>query len=232
MTGPATCPIRERLSRDAFYVTHVDREDIARSNPYGMDEDCQRCSALCPVRERIVHGYGDTEADFLFIGTAPSASAESAGVPLVGGASGKRLQDLLGRLGLNNSLPTATEPELTNAYLTLLTRCRHPDREPTAAEIQSCEDYLTAEIRMINPEILVPVGEQALETLAAEYTTKPKTELSLPEYHGRSIRGRGFELVPMIDPAEQTDEQFQTYLDSFEALLGRDYRQTKGRRRR
>lgn len=210
----------------------MDADDRVRRNPYGMDEACERCPGLCESRERIVHGYGDTEADFLFVGEHPSADAETAGVPLVGSERGRRLQDLLGHLGLNNSLPTAMEPELENAYLTLLTRCRHPDRAPTDTEIANCEDYLTAEIRMINPEILVPVGERALRTLAEEYTTTPSADLSLPAYHGRSIRGRGFELVPMIDPAEQTDEQFEAYLDSFEALMARDYRQTKGRRER
>lgn len=210
----------------------MDSEDRVRQNPFGMDEACQRCPDLCAVRDRVVHGYGDTGADFLFVGSRPSEPAESAGVPLVGGEGGKRLQDLLGRLGLNHSLPTATEPELENAYLTLLTRCRHPDRGPTESELRNCEDYLTAEIRMINPEIIVPVGEDALAMIAEEYTTTPATDLSLPDYHGRSIRGRGFELVPMIDPAEQTEAQFQAYLDSFEALMARDYRQTKGRRER
>jgi uracil-DNA glycosylase family 4 len=210
----------------------MDAEDRVRRNPYGMDEGCERCPELCTRREQIVHGYGDTEADFLFVGERPADAAETAGIPLVGSEAGRRLQDLLGHLGLNHSLPTATEPELENAFLTLLTRCRHPEREPTAAEITNCEDYLTAEIRMINPEILVPVGERALRTLAEEYTTTPSADLSLPAYHGRSIRGRGFELVPMVDPAEQTDAQFEAFLDSFEALMARDYRQTKGRRER
>lgn len=201
-------------------------------NPFGMAEDCQRCSSLAACRERIVHGYGDTEADFFFLGTHPTASAEEAGVPLVGDDGGRRLQDLLGRLGLNHSLPTATEPELENAYLTNLTRCRHPERQPTDEEVRNCEDYLTAEIRMINPEIIVPIGQRTLDVIAEEYTTTDTAELSLPDYHGRSIRGRGFELVPMIEPIEQSDSEFQAFLDSFEALMDRDYRQTKGRRER
>jgi uracil-DNA glycosylase family 4 len=207
-------------------------DEPVRQNPFSMAEDCRRCSDLTESRERIVHGYGDTAADFLFVGSQPSATAEDAGVPLVGGDAGRRLQDLLGRLGLNHSLPTATEPELTNAYLTNLTRCRHPDRGPTDTEVRNCEDYLTAEIRMVNPEIIVPVGQRALTAIATEYTTTDTAELTLPDYHARSIRGRGFELVPMIDPATQSDAQFQAYLESFEALMSRDYRQTKGRRER
>lgn len=206
--------------------------DRVGQNPYGMDEACERCPALCGARERVVHGYGDTEADFAFVGWAPTEPAEAAGVPLVGGEGGRRLQDLLGRLGLNASLPTATEPELTDAYLTLVTRCRHPDRGPTDQEVRNCEAFLTADIRSVNPEIIVPVGERALAAVATEYTTTPAAELSLPDHHGRSVRGRGFEIVPMVDPAGMTDDQFHAFLDSFEALMGRDYRQTKGRRRR
>jgi len=54
----------------------------------------------------------------------------------------------------------------------------------------------------------------------------------LPDDHATRIRGRGFELVPMIDPREQTDEQTQAWLEAFAELMASDYRQTKGRQGR
>ncbi|EMA44430.1 uracil-DNA glycosylase family protein, partial [Halobiforma nitratireducens] len=113
-----------------------------------------------------------------------------------------------------------------------LTRCRDPDRVPTDEEIGNCEPYLNAEIRSINPEVLIPVGERALAELGTEYTTTPAEELSLPEAHATTIRGRGFALVPMLEPRQQTDEQTQAWLEHFAALMASDYRQTKGRRER
>lgn len=210
----------------------MDAHQNGPKNPYGMDEECRNCPGLCDVRERVVHGYGDVGADFVFVGEAPSAGAERTGVPFTGDDAGEQFQHILGSVGLNNSLPTSEEPELANAYLTYLTRCRHPDRGPTDREVTTCEPYLNADVRMINPEILVPVGQRALTELAREHTTKPADELDVEECHATTIRGRGFELAPMVRPADQTDEQTEAYIEFFLDLKGTDYRQTKGRRER
>lgn len=201
-------------------------------NPFGMDEQCQRCPALCDTRDHVVHGYGDVTADFLFVATMPSDAADTAGVPLVGDQAGERFHHILGSLGLNNSHPQSTEPELENAYITTLTRCRHPDRGPTETEIQECEPYLNAEIRKINPEILTPVGDTALTEIATEYTTTPATTFDIADDHATSIRGRGFELVPMRHPETMNEADVTAFIDHFDALMARDYRQTKGRRNR
>jgi uracil-DNA glycosylase family 4 len=210
----------------------MDANQQTASNPFGMDADCENCPALCETRERVVHGYGDVGADFLFVGEAPGPGADRTGVPFTGDERGEALQDVLGRLGLNSSLPSAEAPEIDNAFVTYLARCREPERPPTDGEIGTCEPYLNAEIRMINPEILVPVGERALTEIAAEYTTSPADSFALPDAHATTIRGRGFELVPMVDPAELSADRKRAFLDHFESLMARDYRQTKGRRSR
>lgn len=210
----------------------MDANQEELSNPFGMDEDCQNCPALCETREQVVHGYGDVGGDFLFVGEVPGEGPDSTGVPFTGDGTGRALLSILRRLGLCGSEPDTDEPELANTFLTYLARCRHPDRTPTDAEIGNCEPYLNAEIRMINPEIIVPVGEHALEEIGTEYTTTPVEELDIVDDHASRIRGRGFELMPMIDPAEQTDAQTQTFVEAFAALMASDYRQTKGRRSR
>lgn len=210
----------------------MDANQQTRANPFGMDADCRNCPALCETREQVVHGYGDVGADFLFVGEAPGEGADRTGVPFTGDERGEALQHVLGHLGLNNSLPSDDEPELENAFLTYLARCRDPERPPTDEEVETCEPYLNAEIRMINPEILVPVGERALTEIAAEYTTTPVEEFDVEADHATTIRGRGFEIVPMRDPLEATDEEREAFVDHFLALMDRDYRQTKGRRGR
>jgi len=210
----------------------MDANQETRENPFGMDAECRNCPDLCATRERVVHGYGDVGADFLFVGEAPGAGADRTGVPFTGDAASERFQDVLGHLGLNNSLPDSERPELENAFVTYLTRCRDPERAPTDEEVETCEPYLNAEIRMINPEILVPVGQRALAELGREYTTTPADELDVTEDHATTIRGRGFELVPMVHPAELTDEQQETFVEHFLSLMSGDYRQTKGRQER
>jgi uracil-DNA glycosylase family 4 len=208
----------------------MDANQESRANPFAMDEDCQNCPALCETRERVVHGYGDVGADFLFVGEAPDRGAESTGVPFAGEEQAP-VREVLQALGLWAG-EDEDGPVVVNTYLTYLTRCRDPDRPPTDEEVHNCEPYLNAELRMINPEILVPVGERALRELAAEYTTSPPEEFDPHEAHATTVRGRGFELVPMRGPDALDDAAAEAYVDQFTDLMASDYRQTKGRRSR
>ncbi|WP_247728658.1 uracil-DNA glycosylase [Halovivax limisalsi] len=203
-----------------------------RSNPFGMDEDCRNCPALCDTRESVVHGYGDVAADFLFVGERPGETADRTGVPFAGDEEFHPLTRTLGRLGLCDLTSDPARPHLEGAYLTYLTRCRHPDRVPTDEEVDTCEPYLDAEIRMINPELLIPVGQRALWRLGAEYTTRSADDLRIEDLHATTIRGRGFELVPMCDPREATESRRDEWVHAFADVMASDYRQTKGRRER
>ena len=198
-----------------------------------MDEDCQNCPALADCREGVVHGYGDVGGEFLVIGEAPTAGAERTGVPFTGDPVGRRLQSILRAVGLSRSPADAAEPALQNVFLTYLTRCRHPERPPTDEEVRNCDPFLTAEVRMINPEIILPVGTRVLRALAREYTTRPPEELDAERAHASTVRGRGFELVPMKPLDDQSDRDTARLVRHLsENVLARDYRQTKGRRER
>ena len=214
--------------------THpVDAHQDELSNPFSMDEDCRNCPALADCREQVVHGYGDVGGEFVFVGESPSQAAEQNGVPFTGDAAGERLQRILGELGFSRSPPDVAEPDLQNAYLTYLARCRHPERDATDEEVRNCEPFLNAELRMINPHIIVPIGDRALRELAIEYTTRKPDSFDVVAEHATTIRGRGFELVPMIPPEAQTDEQEAAFVEHvLENVFSRDYRQTKGRRSR
>ena len=216
-----------RVAAPARYVP-VEQPEMA--NPFGMDESCPACPELVEHRERVVHGYGDVAADFMFIGEAPSV-AMAAGNAI--GDADDPLRLLLDRLGfISSECDESGSPRLTNAYLTHLTRCRHPDRPPSASEIEQCAAFLSAEIRMINPELLIPIGERVLQVLAEDHTTKDPETLELPAHHAEAIRGRGFEVLPMCDRPALSEARRVEFIDAMEAVMGRDYRQTKGRRGR
>jgi uracil-DNA glycosylase family 4 len=212
----------------------MDANQTARSNPYGMDETCEQCPSLCETRTQIVHGYGDVGAEFVVIGTAPDAAADQTGVPFGGDSDASiiALLDDLGFLTADSPAGSGDGPPVENVYLTYLTRCRHPDRGPTDAEVRNCDGFLSAELRMINPEVLLPVGQRPLEALALEYTTRAPDSFDVDEEHATTIRGRGFELVPMVEPSRQSPAEQTAIREHLAALLDRDYRQTKGRRRR
>jgi len=208
----------------------MDANQESMSNPFGMDEECQNCPELCDTRENVVHGYGDVGAEFIVLGDSPAEGTDESGIPFTDERE-RELLDILDAVDMVED-PDAEEPELKNTFLTYVTRCRNPERPATDDEVMNCEPYLNSEIRMINPELLLPVGQRPLEELAFEYTTLSEDELDIEERHATTIRGRGFEILPMIPPAEQTDEERTAFLDHFSNVLGQDYRQTKGRRGR
>ncbi|MFO7832702.1 MAG: uracil-DNA glycosylase family protein [Halohasta sp.] len=210
----------------------MDANQTEFENPFGMDEQCTNCD-LCERRTNVVHGYGDVGGEFLFLAERPHEGADRTGIPFTGDDHGRRLQSILGELGFVRSEPDAAEPDIQNAFCTYLTRCRHPDREPTDREVDTCEPYLNAEIRMINPQIIVPIGQRVLESLAMEYTTRKPESFDIDAEHATTIRGRGFELVPMIELDRQTDADSEAFVDHVkDNVFSRDYRQTKGRQSR
>jgi len=197
-----------------------------------MDTDCENCPELC----------GPATGSFTVTATwVVSFSSSVRGRarpprPTVSlhrcGRRGASAVDLR-RLGFVRSAPDATEPDVQNIFFTNLTRCRHPKREPTDREVETCEPFLNAEIRMINPQIIVPVGERPLRELAVAYTTRRPDSFDIDAEHATTIRGRGFELVPMKEPSEMTDTEADAFREHMrENVLSRDYRQTKGRQSR
>lgn len=198
------------------------------SNPFGMDDACTHCPELVECRQQVVHGYGDVTGEFLFIREAPRVDATAFGYAVDPDSA---LAEILSRGGFVRE-DDVDHPVLDNAFLTHLTRCRHPDRGPTDSEIRACNAFLNAEIRSINPEVLIPIGQQVFESVAEEFATGADPADAISDIHGTTIRGRGFELIPMIDTSHITREQIDAFLEAIEATLSRDYRQTKGRRSR
>jgi len=204
----------------------MDARQDELENPFGMDEECRNCPELCETRTQVVHGYGDVAADFVVLGSSPTAGADGTGIPFAG--EDRLVYEALARVDLVAD-PTDLEPDVDNVFFSYVTRCRHPDRAATDDEVRNCEPYRSSELRMINPEVIVPVGQVALEALAFEYTTTSADDLDVEEMHATTVRGRGFELVPMKEPADQSHEDTEAFVEHFAELLGTDYRQTKGR---
>jgi uracil-DNA glycosylase len=99
----------------------------------------------------------------MLVGQAPGKVESEGGVPFSGRA-GKTLFRWLARAGIDEK----TARELI--YISAVTRCYpgpHPsgrgDRVPTRKEQTSCADWLEAELRIIRPEVLIPVGRLAIE---------------------------------------------------------------------
>ena len=126
-------------------------------------EGCARCPALASNRRCIVHGYGPPDARVLFVGEAPGyKGGDVSGVPFTRDRSGVRLQQALIELGLSAETdPRAERPRL-RCFITNVVRCNPPaNRTPTRAEISNCLPYLWQELDLLQPAIVVPIGNVA-----------------------------------------------------------------------
>lgn len=187
------------------------------SNPFGMRIDGQ-----------AVYGYGDANADFHVVGDRPAVhGGAETGVPFTGSVAGERIQSVLHDVGLLAE-SYSDAPEVRNLYLSYA----HPkltERPPDDASYTDMERFLDAELRAINAHILLPVGDRALRYVLDEHTSlSAKLPADAAELHARQVRGRGFLVVPVKDPAEWVDGDRSALVGVVRSLLDSDYRQTKG----
>ncbi|KIG18188.1 Uracil-DNA glycosylase, family 4 [Enhygromyxa salina] len=112
--------------------------------------DCHRCP-LAATRQNIVFGVGDPEAELMFVGEAPGADEDRLGEPFVG-VAGQRLDRWLAQLGLGRD----------RVYIANVLKCRPPgNRDPHPMEIDRCSPFLHAQIRAIEPKVIVALGRFA-----------------------------------------------------------------------
>lgn len=171
--------------------------------------------------EPAVYGYGDANADFHVIGAdAETHGGTETGVPFTGSLAGERLQSVLHAVGFAAE-PYSDAPELTNCYLSYL---RISPGDP-----DDLERYIDAELRALNAHILLPIGDEALEYVLAEFTTQARSvPADSTRLHASEIRGRGFLVIPVREPTEWVSGDEAALADRLEAILDSDYRQTKG----
>lgn len=116
-----------------------------------MAEECR-----CELRHQALHvvpGDGSAEADILFIGEAPGKKEDEQGKPFIG-AAGKFLSEMLASIGLARE----------DIYITNVVKYRPPNnRDPLPKEVADCWPWLEAQIQLIKPKLIVPLGRHAME---------------------------------------------------------------------
>ncbi|HTU64786.1 MAG TPA: uracil-DNA glycosylase [Steroidobacteraceae bacterium] len=118
---------------------------------------CTACDQLCKTRTQTVFGVGNTQADWLIIGEAPGAEEDRQGEPFVG-----RAGQLLNAMLLAIGLPRET------VFIANVLKCRPPgNRDPKPEEVSNCLPYLSAQIRLLKPKIILAVGRIAAQNLLA-----------------------------------------------------------------
>jgi len=120
------------------YVTNVQVEGAC-----GIEVAAQRRVQGLPRKYRI-----------MFIGESPGAEDDRASMPFYGRAGSDVLIPYLNKVGFN----------LDEVYITYMVKCRPPKtRRPSGEEKKQCFSYLEEEIKNIQPEVIVLLGNGPLE---------------------------------------------------------------------
>jgi len=188
---PVADPSNTTTSPRARVETAAGGED-RRVQILGMEWSALKASVAqciaCPLHEKrtnTVFGVGDEQADWLFVGEGPGAEEDAKGEPFVGQA-GQLLDNMLAAIELKRG---------ENVYIANVVKCRPPgNRNPEAGEMRGCEPYLTRQITLIQPKLIVAMGRVAASHLL-------QTTASIASLRGSVHSYQGMPLVVTYHPA-------------------------------
>ncbi|MFQ5966585.1 MAG: uracil-DNA glycosylase [Acidimicrobiia bacterium] len=144
---------------------------------------CTDCR-LCESRTQVVFGDGSPTADIMFIGEGPGYHEDQQGIPFVG-AAGQLLNRLLDEVGLARE----------QCYIANVVKCRPPgNRDPRQDEIDACKHYLADQIRLIDPKVVVTLGNFSSKLLLKE-------DSGISRLRGRPFNWWNRIVVPTYHPA-------------------------------
>lgn len=166
---------------------------------------CTKCD-LSDTRTQVVFGSGDPQADLVFVGEAPGQREDEQGLPFVG-PSGQLLEELLAEIELTRDA----------VYIANVVKCRPPNnRDPRPNEIDACKGYLRTQLQLIDPAVVVTLGNFSSKLLL-------NTETGITRLRGTAYEWWGRYLVPTFHPAAALRGQAQVLEDMrFDFSLIRD----------
>ena len=142
-------------------------------------KNCKKCE-LWKNRTNAVPGEGSPNAKIMFIGEAPGRNEDLYGIPFCGRA-GAVLDDLLSEIGLKRE----------DVFITNVVKCRPPgNRDPKPEEIAACSPFLDEQIKVVNPKIIVTLGNYATSYILNKFGFKAENI--------SKVRGKVFKVTTLL----------------------------------
>ncbi len=130
-----------------------------------------------------VPGEGDADADVVFVGEAPGKNEAVTGKPFIGRA-GKLLRALIAEAGLRDA----------DVFITSAVKYLPEYVTPTLADIEHGRTHLFAQLDVIQPKIIVLLGNTAAVALLDH-------KISIAKDHGTTIQQDGRTYLVAYHPA-------------------------------
>ena len=163
------------------------REAILQMDWAALKTAVSTCTAcrLHETRTQAVFGVGDEQADWMLVGEGPGAEEDRQGEPFVGQA-GKLLDNMLAAIDLKRG---------RNVYIANTVKCRPPEnRNPEPDEVAACEPYLSRQIALVQPKLIIAFGKVAAQRLL-------ETDSTIASLRGKLHQAEGIPLIVTYHPA-------------------------------
>ena len=162
-----------------------------------LEKQCGECRD-CPLgamRHKLVFGVGDPASEIMFIGEGPGEQEDLQGEPFVGPA-GKLLDTMLEIIDLDRS----------RVYIANIVKCRPPmNRDPKPEEITACHKWLSHQIALVDPRIIVCLGRIAATSLIRDDFRITREHGQWFEKDGRRITATLHPSALLRDPSRRPD---------------------------
>lgn len=157
--------------------------------PKSLDElilnisTCHLCD-LSKSRSQAMSGFGSQNADLMIVDFSVS-SAEDSSNSYYSGRSGETLKNMI-----NNVLQLKIE----DVYFTHAIKCKPLNSNiPSKSEFNSCKNYLFSQIELVQPKVIVTLGEDAYTKIIGE-------DGDFEKERGHVIDFQNYKLIPIYHP--------------------------------
>ena len=181
---------------------------------------CTKC-ALCKGRTNVVFSEGPENAKIMIIGEGPGENEDLQGLPFVGRA-GQLLDKIFASVDLNRK---------EHLYICNIVKCRPPNnRAPLEEEATACWEYFEAQIKYVNPKIIILAGAVAVKgvlKIKDPKITKIRGQwIDVGAYiHMPLLAGR--KIMPIFHPSYLLRHEWNKNPDSPKALMWQDVKEIK-----
>ncbi len=146
--------------------------------------EAEMASAKLPLMgSNLVFGEGNPDCAAMFIGEAPGFNEDRLKRPFVG-RGGQLLDDMIRKIGWKRA----------DVYITNIVKRRPPDnRDPLPEELEAYKPYLTRQIEVIRPKVIISLGRFAMNYFLPD--------AKITRDHGRVFSVGGRIILPLYHPA-------------------------------
>ena len=128
-----------------------------------LDTVIQQCNK-CPLhktRKQALSGRGNQSAELMFVLLSPEMNDDTSGLLLSSEAN-----------NLFSKMLSAINVSIDEVYITSLLKCAVPAQHTVSPnEIQQCSDYLKQQVQLVQPKLLVLLGETTIRCLLQKDST-------------------------------------------------------------